>query len=108
MSSKKLLELVLECIEDSKIEDIKVIDISKKTSIADKLIIGTGSSDKQIESAMDNLRSFLKENGFNPKPIIGKASGWVVLDLASIIVNFFTEDVRKYYNLEKLWLEEIK
>lgn len=108
MNSKKLLELVLKYIEDSKIEDVEVIDISKKTSIADKLIIGTGISNKQIESAMDNLRTFLKENGLDPKPVVGKASGWVVLDLASIIVNFFTEDVRKYYNLEKLWLEEIR
>ncbi len=108
MNPEQLLKLVLIQIESSKIEDIKVIDISKKTSIADKLIIGTGTSGKQIEIAMDNLRTFLKANELNPKPIVGKASGWVMLDLASIIVNFFTEDVRKYYNLEKLWLEEIK
>ena len=109
MNSEQLLSLILDYINEStKIENIEVIDISKKTSIADKLIIGSGNSDKQIESAMDNLRTFLKEKGLNPKPVVGKASSWLLLDLYSILVNFFTEETRKHYNLEKLWTEEIK
>jgi ribosome-associated protein len=98
-------------LDESKIEDIEVINVSKKTSLADYIIVGTGRSIKHISSAMDNLRTSIKENfDFIAKPASnrGGESEWIVLDLDNIFVHLFTEEARKEYKLEDLWKKEIK
>lgn len=108
MKLDKLQDFIISKLDELKVENIETLDVSKKTSIADRLIIGTGRSEKHIESAMENLRISLKEIDLNPKKPEGKNTGWVILDLFGIIVNLFTEEWRGVYNLEQLWTSEIK
>lgn len=100
----ELKQFILEKLDELKVEDIETIDVSEKTSLTDYLIIGTGIGNKHIESVADNIRELVKQN-FNmiPKPIQGKSSGWIVLDLGDIFLNLFTKEERETYNLEDLW-----
>lgn len=109
METEKIKEFVLKRLDESKIENIDIIDVSKKTSLTNDIIIGTGRGEKHIESTIDNLRTSLKEN-FNiiSKQAEGKGSKWIILDLNEIFVNLFTEESRKEYKLEDLWKREIK
>jgi ribosome-associated protein len=104
-------DFIKDKLNDSKIEDIEIINVSKKTSLMDYIVIGTGRSVKHISSAMDNLRTSLKENfNFIAKPASnrGGESEWIVLDLDSIFVHLFTKETRNEYKLEDLWKKEIK
>ncbi|MDR2777998.1 MAG: ribosome silencing factor [Rickettsiales bacterium] len=103
-----VLDFVVEQLDNFKIENIEVIAIGKKTSIAEQLVVGTGRSEKHIESTMEQLRLLLKENSIRARTLDGRSSGWIVLDLDDILVNLFTEECRNKYKLEQLWTKEIK
>lgn len=96
-------------LENSKITDLQMLDVSNKTSLTQYIFIGTANSNRQTDSTIDNLRTKLKEK-FNivPKKAEGKSTGWVLLDLGDIFVNIFTPEARKEYKLEDLWTKEIK
>lgn len=104
MPDLELKQFILDKLDGLKIDNIEVIDVREKTSLTDYLIVGTGIGNKHIESVADNIRELVKQN-FNiiPKPIQGKSSGWVVLDLGDVFLNLFTEEERRIYNLEDLW-----
>ncbi len=103
------VDFIVKELDKAKIEDIKVINVEKKTSLTKYMIIGTGTSDKHIDSVAENIRKIVKET-YNKitKKAEGKATGWVLLDLGDIFVNLFTQEVRNEYNLESLWEKEIK
>ncbi|MDR2077377.1 MAG: ribosome silencing factor [Rickettsiales bacterium] len=103
-----MLDFVIERLDDLKIENLETIDISKKTSIADYLVVGTGRSEKHIESTAEQLKLALKENSMGAKNVDGRSSSWIVLDLGNILVNLFTEESRNKYKLEQLWMKEKK
>lgn len=109
MNFEELKDFLLKKLDESKIEDIQVIDVSKKTSLTKLMIIGTGTSDRHIDSVAENIRKYLKEEfNYVAKKPEGKSTGWILLDLIDIFVNLFTEDVRKEYRLEDLWTKELK
>ena len=85
-----------------KILDIKVLDLKGKSSLADYMIIGSGTSSRQIESAMAHIRTDLKKED----EIVAKeekSEGWVLLDLSDIIIHLFTEEQRHLYKFEEIW-----
>ena len=98
-----------EELDNSKITDLQILDVSTKTSLTHYIFIGTANSNRQVDSTVDNLRTKLKEE-FNiiPKKAEGKSTGWVLLDLGDIFVNIFTPEAREEYKLEDLWTKEIK
>jgi ribosome-associated protein len=111
MDIDELKLFVIKKLDDLKIENIEIIDVRQKTSVTDYMIIGTGRSDRHINSTIDNLRTFLKDElNFVAKPVDGKSGedGWVVLDLIGMFVNLFTEEARNIYKLEDLWKREMK
>jgi len=108
MITKEIQELkdeVVTKLEDAKIENIDVIDISEKSSMADYIILATGRSDKHIDSTADTLKVDFKNKygleGLKPKGT--EVRGWMVLDLGDIIVHLFTEEIRSVYRIEELW-----
>jgi ribosome-associated protein len=104
----RILDFVLEQLGNFKIEDLEVVAIGKKTSIADYLVVGSGRSEKHIESSLEQLKLALRENCIRSGTVDGKNSDWIVLDLGDILVNLFTEESRNKYRLEQLWTKEIK
>jgi len=79
-----------------KAEDITVIDLVGKTSLADAMIIASGRVNRHVASIADSLVEALKASGL-------PAADWVLIDTGDIIVHVFRPEVRQFYNLEKMW-----
>ena len=91
-------------LEDGKAEDIVEIDLAGKTSFADRMIIATGASQRQVSALADRLVRGLREAGHPTYGVEGLAQGeWVLVDLGDIIVHIFRPEMRELYNLEKMW-----
>lgn len=88
---------------DKKAFNVKILDIRKVSTIADYLVLATGTSDKQVVAIADSVRTGLKKYG-KALDIEGAKEGkWVVIDYGDVIVHVFIEDMRAYYNLDELW-----
>lgn len=91
-------------IDDKKGEDIVLLEVKGKCSIADYFIIATGNNDRQVNAIVDHLEDKLAERGIFPKSKEGQRGGrWVILDYFDVVVHVFHKDERYYYNLERLW-----
>ncbi len=91
-------------LEDDKAEDITVIGLAGKTSIADFMIIASGRSHRHVAAIADHLVERLKKRGLMPLSVEGMAqSDWVLIDAGDVIVHLFRPEVRDFYNLEKMW-----
>jgi ribosome-associated protein len=99
-------ERALKCAElafDKKAFDIRALDISRVSSIADYLVIISGNSDKQNQAIADNIRIGLKKYG-KIQDIEGLSDGkWIVMDYGDVLVHIFHEPLRGYYDLDGLW-----
>lgn len=103
-NSLEMAKLAIEALEDKKAEDIKVIDISEVSVIADYFIIAGGSNPSQIQALCDNVDEKLGRAGFPSKQIEGyDTANWVLLDFNDIIVHVFDKENRLLYDLERIW-----
>lgn len=92
-----------ECALDKKGVDVKILDIAKISSIADFLVLATGMSDKQVQAIADAVRKGLKKFG-KALDIEGVREGkWVVIDYGDVLVHIFVDELRRYYDLDRLW-----
>jgi len=99
-----LSENILSILDDAKAEDLKVIDLSNKSSIADSFIIATCRSTKHTDSTADDLIKKLKKLGIKcPNPEGRPQCDWIIVDAGSIIIHLFRQETRQLYNLDKLW-----
>src|SRR5476651_2240477 len=104
MSSEDVVKLATAALEDIKAQDILAIDVRDKTSIADYMLIATGTSSRQLNALVDNVRDKVKAAGLMPLSEEGKGdSDWVLLDLGDVIVHVMTANARQFYDLERLW-----
>ena len=92
-----------QCALDKKAVDVKVLEIAKISSIADYLVIATGMSDKQVQAVADSVKKGLKKFG-KALDIEGVREGkWVVIDYGDVLVHIFVDELRRYYDLDRLW-----
>ena len=100
------LELALSAakiLDKRKAFDIKAIEITDCTIIADYFVLATATSTTHVKSLAGELEDKLEEQGAKVHHIEGRASGWILLDYSGVVIHIFTEDQREYYNLERLW-----
>ena len=84
--------------------DIKVIDISDISIMADYFILVSGSNARQIQALCDNVREKLAKEGTFPKQVEGyDTAGWILLDYNDVIIHIFDEESRSFYGLERIW-----
>lgn len=96
--------LALHVLEEMKAEDVTVIDLVGKTSLADAMIIASGRVNRHVASIADSLVEALKASGLPTPKVEGMpACDWVLIDTGDIIVHVFRPEVRQFYNLEKMW-----
>ena len=88
---------------DKKAFDVKVLDIRGLSTIADYLVIATGTSDKQVVAIADSVRTGLKKYGKAIDMEGAKEGKWIVIDYGDVIVHVFLEEMRRYYDLDELW-----
>ena len=102
--SKLMAKLAYKALDDKKGEDIKVIDISEISVLADYFIIANGSNDSQVRALVENVEDELSKAGFEVRQREGYGLGnWVLLDFGSIIVHVFDKENRLFYDLERIW-----
>ena len=103
-----LKSIVINTLDLNKALDIVTIDLKDKTSIADYMIIASGTSSRHIQSLSEQVLEKLKDNGINNSRIEGKDSNeWKLVDGIDLIVHIFHPEKRKFYELEKIWSELI-
>ena len=101
---KKMAGIAIEALEDKKAEDIRVIDISGVSVLADYFIIATGTNTSQIQAMADEVEEKLGRAGRPMKQIEGyDHANWVLLDFGDIIVHIFDKENRLFYDLERIW-----
>ena len=104
MDSKEMVKIAINALEEKKAENIRVIDISKVSVLADYFIIANGSNDSQVRALVENVEDELSKAGFEVKQREGYGLGnWVLLDFGSIIVHVFDKENRLFYDLERIW-----
>ena len=104
MNSNEIAKLAIEALEDKKAEDIKVIDISEVSVIADYFIIANGTNRNQIQTLSDNVEEKLGKAGVELKQMEGyDSANWVLLDFRDVIIHIFDKDNRLFYDLERIW-----
>ena len=107
-ASKKLLGLIEKSLDDDKAENVVAIDLTGKSSIADYMVIASGRSARQLGAMAEHLQIKLKATGMKSVGVEGESAGdWVLIDGGDVIVHLFRPDVRKLYNLEKMWGMEL-
>ena len=103
-----LKEIVINTLDLNKAKDIVTIDLKDKSSMADYMIIASGTSSRHIQSLSEQVLEKLKINGVKYSKIEGKESGeWKLVDGIDLIVHIFHPEKRKFYELEKIWSELI-
>lgn len=99
-----LKKIVLHCLNNLKGQDIFCVKTNKKNNITDLIIICTGRSHKHVISIAQDIYYKIKNIGFKYSRIEGLENGeWILVDLGSIIIHIMQKEIRKLYNLEKLW-----
>tara|TARA_Y100001935_G_C17260696_1_gene486204 strand:- start:1004 stop:1354 length:351 start_codon:yes stop_codon:yes gene_type:complete len=107
----KILELkqtVIKTLDSNKAQNIISIDLKDKSSMADFMIIASGTSSRHIQSLSEQVLEKLKDNGIKNSKIEGKNSlEWKLVDGVDLIIHIFHPEKRKFYEIEKMWSELI-
>ena len=107
MAVEKLLNTVVDAVEDLKGQQIKVLDVRGLTTITDYMVIAGGTSNRHVKSLADNVIERAKTAGFRPLGVEGMEQGeWVLIDLGDVVVHVMQPAVRDFYQLERLWGEQ--
>ena len=103
-----LKQIIIKTLDINKAQDIVSIDLKDKSSIADYMIIASGTSSRHIQSLSEQVLNKFKNNGIIDSKIEGKDSNeWKLVDGIDLIVHIFHPEKRKFYELEKIWSELI-
>jgi len=103
-----LKQIILQTLDTNKAQDIISIDLKDKSSMADYMIIASGTSSRHIQSLSEQVLEKLKNNGVKGSKIEGKDSNeWKLVDGIDLIIHIFHPEKRKFYELEKIWSELI-
>jgi ribosome-associated protein len=95
---------IVEAALDRKAQDIVALDVRKLTSFTDTFIIVTGTSDRHARSVTDSITEAMVKRGEKPLGLEGYDDGrWILIDLDDVIVHVFQDEVRRRYDLERLW-----
>ena len=102
-SLDQMVETVLTSLDDDKAQDVLTIDLMGKTSIADRMIIASGTSARMVSAMAEHLIIKLKEIGIKPKSEGERNGDWVLIDAGDVVIHLFRPEVRQFYNLERIW-----
>ena len=107
ISSKQLLKVTLESLDNDKGIDIVSIDLIGRSSIADYMVVVSGNTVRQVTAMANNLIKKYKEMGLRLPSPEGMSNGdWVLIDAEDILIHIFRPEVRDFYSLEKMWVKK--
>lgn len=102
-AGEKVLEIITQTLDDNKAEDVVVIDMAGISSIANQMVVASGTSQRHVASLADKIAENLKKAGFKSSIEGQEKADWVLIDAFDVIVHIFKPEVRNFYNLEKMW-----
>lgn len=104
MQSTDLKEILVNVLDENKGLDIKAIDVTTLTNLADYFIISSATSNRHAKALADKVVETAKGHGVRPLGVEGEdTSEWILIDLADIVVHVMLQETREFYSLEKLW-----
>lgn len=102
--TQQLVDVTQNALDDLKAKDVLTLDVRSLTSLADVMIIASGTSSRHVKSLADNVVKMVKEAGLKPLGMEGERDGdWILIDLAGVIVHVMQPATRAFYDLERLW-----
>lgn len=104
MKPRELAKAVARILFGKKAVDIRVLEVTELTVLADYFIIATGTSSTHLKTLADEVEYVLKQQDITPNHIEGKAGGnWLLLDYGAVVVHVLLQDAREFYSIERLW-----
>ncbi|AJK47297.1 ribosome silencing factor [Burkholderia plantarii] len=104
MDIRKLQRVIVDALEDVKAQDIKVFNTSHLTELFDRVIVASGTSNRQTKALASNVREQVKAAGGDVVSSEGEDTGeWVLVDCGDAVVHILQPALRQYYNLEEIW-----
>lgn len=101
--AEKILDIITKSLDDGKANDVVVIDLQGKTSIANYMVVASGTSQRHVASLADQVQMKLKAAGYKSTIEGEEKADWVLIDAFDVIVHIFKPEVRKFYSIEKMW-----
>lgn len=101
--AEKILDIVKKTLDDGKAEDVVVIDLEGKTSIAAYMVVASGTSNRHVAFLAESVQQKLKDSGYKSVAEGEEKADWVLIDAYDVIVHIFRPEVRGFYSLEKMW-----
>ncbi|MBF0588223.1 MAG: ribosome silencing factor [Magnetococcales bacterium] len=106
INSEQFVELLKNHLDDRKGEEVQVIDLRGRSAFTDFFIIATGRSSTHVGSLADEVDRFAHEHGIHAQGVEGRGEGgWVLVDLGDVVAHLFQREIRKQYDLDRLWGE---
>ena len=104
-NAKEMTKKIVAALDEKKAEEIRIIDISEVSIMADYFVIAHGNNRNQVHALIDNVEEKLsKEDGIMPKQTEGyRNANWVLMDYGDVIVHVFDKENRLFYDLERIW-----
>lgn len=103
--TEKLVRTILTALEDKKAEDVVALQIGAVSSLAEVFVIASGTSQRHVETLVDEVRERTRDAGVRPFGIEGQGTRWCLVDFGDVVVHIFDGEMRSYYDLERLWLD---
>lgn len=102
----KKIEIIIQALEDLKLQDIEIYDMRHTSPFFDYFIISSATNNRQLQASVQRVDEALQKYHFATARVEGKNSNsWILMDAKDVIVNIFTKEEREYYNLEKMLAE---
>ena len=105
---EKVLEIVKKTLDDNKADDVVVMDLRGKTSLASFMVVASGTSQRHVASLAEKVQLDLKAAGYKSVAEGEERADWVLIDAFDVIVHIFKPEVREFYNIEKMWQSLVK
>ncbi|HEY5683047.1 MAG TPA: ribosome silencing factor [Sulfuricaulis sp.] len=103
-SANKIQRWVQSALNDAKARNVTVLDMRKISDFTDYMVIATGTSNRHVQSTADKVVEALRDHGLRTVGVEGQKIGdWVLIDFGDVVVHVMREEIRDFYNLEKLW-----
>lgn len=99
----EVLKIIQKVLDDNKAEDVVVIDLQGKTTLANQMVVASGTSNRHVASIAEKMVETLKKSGHKSTVEGLEKADWVLIDAFDVIVHIFRPEVRAFYNLEKMW-----
>ncbi|HDO34731.1 MAG TPA: ribosome silencing factor [Nitrospirae bacterium] len=106
LDSLEKVRIIASTVRDKKAKDVTVLELKEISIITDYFVVCSGESTTQVRAIVDHIEERLRSQGFRPAGVEGyRNSQWILMDFGDVIVHVFEDETRKFYTIEKLWLD---